>query len=1040
MGFQGEGRAALINVRVGWLVGMAALACLLFAGAARADGITNSGDDLRTGWYPDESSLTPQLVSGDTFGQLWSSPVDGQVYAQPLLSSAGTQASPTGMLIVATETNNVYGLDPVNGAQEWHEHLGTPFNPGTIQCPDIQPSIGTTATPVIDPVTNTVYMTHKAVANGQVGWYMDALDAATGNEKPGWPVALTTGSGFADNAAVTFFPRTQQQRPGLLLMNGVVYAAFGSHCDAQPFQGWVFGVSASAHRITAKWVDEDDANGGGIWESGAGIMSDGSGRILFATGNGGAPTSPAPGSSVPADCGECVMRLQVQSDGTLKAVDFFAPYDADQLDESDSDFGSGGVVGLPDQYFGTSSFPHLAVTVGKEGYVYLLNRDNLGGYDQGLGAGDKVLQRIGPRGGVWGRATVWPGDGGYVYIPTSTGSNGGGLFDVYKYGVNGSGGPSLSLAGSAPDVFGWGSGSPVVTSDGTNTGSAVVWEIWSTNRQGTGGQLRAYSPIPTGNQLQLLHAPWPIGNATNYSSPGVGAGRLYVGTRDGNVIAFGSPTPQPLSGSGLSFPRTTEGTTSAQQTLTITATQPVTVSSLAFSDPEFTYGTPAPSLPARLDAGDTLSVPVTFTPSQTGPVAGQLTATTTDGATVSFSLSGTGQAPQGLLEADPAFLSLGGTEVGGELTGTVTFSNQGARALTVSSFEPPGAPFSVSGAPQANDTIAPGASITVDVSFDPQAVGQYSDEITLSTADGQSQTVDVSASASTPGQLQFSSEAIDFGAVPVGGSASRSFTISNAGGTAVTIDKSKPPFGGAFAASPPTSLPEGTTIEPGQSVTETVTFAPASPGAAGGTWQITGDDGSGLHLVQFTGTGTAAGTGSAGSGAPPAPSGAPTPPPTPPPTPTGDAAAVAPSAPKLTGPVASTRTVSGTLITYTAMSAGVSRFVLQRITTGRRGAHGCVAVNRRNRSAARCTLYVAVVRFSHRDRLGVNRLRLGAYVASRKLVAGRYRLQSTLLDTAGAKHTFFAPLRIVLPPPVVNHAARGWEPLDALLARLVSLI
>ena len=1033
MGFPGKGRGALIKVRVGVLVGMVALACLLFAGGALADGITNSGDDLRTGWYPDESSLSPQVVSGDTFGQLWSAPVDGQVYAQPLLSTTGTTASPTGMLVVATETDNVYGLDPVNGAQQWHTNLGTPFDPGTISCPDIQPSIGTTATPVIDSSTNTVYMTHKAVANGQVGWYMDALDVATGDEKPGWPVALSTGSGFADNAAVTFFPRTQQQRPGLLLMNGIVYAAFGSHCDTQPFQGWVFGVSASAHQITAKWVDEDDTNGGGIWESGAGIMSDGSGRILFATGNGGAPSSPAPGSSVPADCGECVMRLQVQSDGTLKPVDFFAPYDATALDQSDSDFGSGGVVGLPDQYFGTSSFPHLAVTVGKEGYVYLLNRDSLGGYDQGPGAGDKVLQRLGPRGGVWGRAAVWPGDGGYVYIPTSTGSSGGGLFDVYKYGVNGSGNPSLSLAGSAPDVFGWGSGSPVITSDGTNTASAVVWDIWSTNRQGTGGQLRAYSPIPTGNQLQLLHAPWPIGDANNYSSPGVGAGRLYVGTRDGTVLAFGSPTPQPLSGSGLSFPRTTEGTTSAGQTLTITANQPVTVSSLAFSDPEFAYGTPAPTVPVTLNRGDTLSVPVTFTPSQTGPVAGQLTATTTDGATVSFSLSGTGQAPEGLLAADPAFLSLGGTEVGGELTGTVTFSNQGAGPLTVSAFDSPSAPFSVSDPPS---TIAPGDSVTVDVSFDPQAVGQYNDEIRLSTTDSQgqnpqSQTVEVSASASTPGQLQFSSEAIDFGAVAVGTTAGRTFTISNTGGTAVTIDKSKPPFGGAFAASPPTSLPEGTTIEPGQSVTETVTFAPTSLGPAGGTWQITGDDGSGLHVVQFSGTGTAPGSGSTASGAPPATSG---PPPPPPPT-TGHADVVAPSAPKLTGSVASTRTVSGTFITYTAMTAGVSRFVLQRVTVGRRGAHGCVAATARNRTRPHCTLYVVIASFAHRDRVGVNKLRLGANVALRKLSPGRYRLRSTLLDSAGAKHVFYCALRIIAPPPQLNLVR--WE---GLLFRLVSML
>ena len=223
----GKGRATLNRVFICTLAAMVAVACLVFAAGAAADGITNSGDDLRTGWYPDEGAITPQLVSGNTFGELWSAPVNGQVYAQPLLSPTGTSASPTGMLVVATETDNVYGLDPVNGAQQWTTNLGRPFNPADISCPDIQPSIGTTSTPVIDTSTKTVYLTHKAYApDNSVHWYMDALNIATGAEQPGWPVESTTG-GAADNAPVTFFPRTQQQRPGLLLMNGVVYAAFG---------------------------------------------------------------------------------------------------------------------------------------------------------------------------------------------------------------------------------------------------------------------------------------------------------------------------------------------------------------------------------------------------------------------------------------------------------------------------------------------------------------------------------------------------------------------------------------------------------------------------------------------------------------------------------------------------------------------------------------------------------------------------------------------------------------------------------------------
>src|SRR5262249_377605 len=160
--------------------------------------------------------------------------------------------------------------------------------------------------------------------------------------------------------------------------------------------------------------------------------------------------------------------------------------------------------------------------------------------------------------------------GGYVYIPTVTGQNGGGLFDAYKYGLDGSGTPSLSYVASASDVFGWGSGSPVITSDGTTSGSALVWIIWSPDRTGAGAQLRPYDPAPKSGQLvERLRA--PIGTASNYSSPGVGANRLYVGTRDGNVIAFGSPVTQPLTGASLTFPRTTIATSSDPQTLTHTA-------------------------------------------------------------------------------------------------------------------------------------------------------------------------------------------------------------------------------------------------------------------------------------------------------------------------------------------------------------------------------------------------------------------------------------------------------------------------------------
>ncbi len=495
------------------------LAAFALGSSAQAwgSGITNSGDDLRTGWYPSQGAITPQLVSGGTFGQEWSATVEGQVYAQPLLSN--------GTLLVATEKNKVYGLDPATGALKWSKplSLGTPWNPADISCGDLTPSIGVTATPVIDPSTNIAYMTHKTYASGTSGpakYFMDAVNMSTGAEEPGFPVEL---AGTAQNApGRTFTPTTQLQRPGLLLLEGVVYAAFGSHCDTPPWQGWIFGVS-TAGKVTARYVDDTTKEGAGIWQSGAGLTSDGPGTILFSTGNGGAPSTLAPGTSPPANLGESVVRVRVQPDGSLKPVDFFAPFDAPSLDEFDSDFASGGVTGLPSEYFGTAAIPHLAVADGKQGYVYLLNRDSLGGVSQGTGGSDNVVQRLGPRGGVWSRPGVWPGEGGYVYIPTSSGSSGGGHLDVYRYGLSGTGQPSLALAGSSEDAFGWGSGAPVITSEGTTSGSALVWIIWAANRTGSGGQLRAYDPVPVNGKPVLRfrrRSERPRTTASRASAPG----------------------------------------------------------------------------------------------------------------------------------------------------------------------------------------------------------------------------------------------------------------------------------------------------------------------------------------------------------------------------------------------------------------------------------------------------------------------------------------------------------------------------------------
>ncbi len=835
-----------------------ALAAPLAAPAA-GEIVTNASEDLRTGWYPNQTTLTPSLVSGGTFGQLWSTPVEGQVYAQPLLDG--------GTLIVPTEADDVYGLNASTGAVRWHTSLGTPWNASDIGCGDLSPTIGVTATPVIDTETGIAYMTHKAYLSGHSGpaaWYMDAINVGTGAEQPGFPVAL---GGTAQNAPEQRFEATTElQRPGLLLMEGVVYAAFGSDCDHTPWQGWVFGVSTGG-AVRARWVADETGNGAGIWQSGAGLTSDGPGTILLSTGNGGAPTGPIPGSSPPADLGESIVRLRVQGDGSLRATDFFAPFDATSLDEWDADFASGGVTGLPNAYFGTPAIPHLAVAVGKDGYVYLLNRDNLGGIGEGPSGSDNVVQRIGPNGGVWSRPGVWPGEGGWVYIPTASPGNSAagssGALDVYRYGVSGEGKPKLSLAGESSEAFGFSSSAPVITSSGTTAGSALVWIVWAPNGSGVGAQLRAYSTKLTNGADPEPELLWsaPVGTSAKFATPGVGNGRMYVGTRDGHVLAFGSPSTPPLSGAPVEFPTTREGD-SSQAEATLTANEAVTVTKLSSSSSQFKLGEPTPKLPATLAQGQQLHVPVTFAPSAAGPQGATLLASTSEGASASVALSGRGQSPAAKLEVSPPVLSFGGVPVGHAGYEAVTFSNVGGEPVTIEEVKPPAAPFSASELPTpGKTTIQPEKSLTIPISFEPKAASPlYKSEITLRTSTGEASTAALTGSSAAPGVLAVSSEAVSFGAVAVGQRATRSFTVSNVGESTLTIEKSKPPDGGEFAAvgELENPLPEGTSIAAGESLVETVAFAPTASGAASGAWSLTGDDGSGLHEVKFSGEGVEA--------------------------------------------------------------------------------------------------------------------------------------------------------------------------------------
>jgi Abnormal spindle-like microcephaly-assoc'd, ASPM-SPD-2-Hydin/PQQ enzyme repeat len=848
-----------------WLVLLAL--CLLGTPAAGATGITNSGSDLRDGWYSNQPRLTPDKVAATDFGTLFKHPVDGSVYAQPLVTGS--------TVIVATERNKVYALDSETGDEKWTADLGAPF-PYTLigwGCSDLTPDLGITSTPVIDTATNTIYLTHKTYAPGSTtsaAYYMDALDASTGHQRIGFPQML---DGVAQNAAPgaspqTFSATTELQRPGLLLLDGVVYAGFGSHCDISPFQGWIMGVSAATGAVKARWVALTGGDGAGIWQSGAGLMSDGSGRVFVSTGNGGAPTQPSDTPN-PARLGESVIRLGVQPDGTLKPQDFFAPSDGAHLDDYDADFASGGVTGLRDDVFGTTKYPHMAVAVGKAGYVYLLNRDDLGGVKMGTGQGDDVVARVGPYGGVWSRPGVWPGDGGWIAIPTASpaasdaGTGTSGYLKLYRYRKAADGTPSLDAPVSSTDAFGFSSGAPVITSDGVTSGTATMWIEWAPDGSGAGAQLRAYDAVPQSNKLKLRRS-FPLGKSSKFAMPGVGNGRVYVGTRDGYVLGYGAPVDAQVSAPSTTFPTTTVGQTGTASA-TLKASGTVTITGVGASPSGvFALGAGAPTFPKTLTDGQTLSVPLTFKPTAAGTIGGTLNVTVAGRPDpFAFTLTGTGQAAAALLTATPPVVSFGGTIIGQDLAGTITLGNAGDQPLQVTAVSLPGAPFTIDAPPAVGETIAPDDAHNYTVHYRPTAVGDFVDELTVTTTGG-TKTVGLSGSAGIGPRLELSGGGWDFGDVPVGSSATRLLTLTNTGDSPMTITRSKPPTGGPFTVLD--ALDEGTTIPVGESRSIRVKFTPTTSGPASASWSLNVGDGAGARSIPMTGVGRRPGHLTVGAG------------------------------------------------------------------------------------------------------------------------------------------------------------------------------
>lgn len=538
---------------------------------ARADLTTISGGALRQGWVSNETALTPAAVAGGLHLTLDTALGSaGQLYGEPLV--IGSE------VIVATETDWVYAVNRYTGAVIWSTSLGTPEPATQVNCTDVSPDLGVTSTPVYDSATSTIYVaarTWNGTTAASALWKVHALSLTSGAETVGWPAVLDNTLTASNDSQLHFDPTHHLQRPGLLLMGGRVFASFASSCDNLPYQGWIAGVPTSGAPTPLMWTAEPTATDaqpqaeGGIWMSGGGLMSDGAGRIFLSTGNGHCATlppaatdecfSPAVGPGTPTsgttDLAESAVRLQVQGDGTLTAVDHFTPFDAPTESSQDGDLGSSGVTALSDNFGNVPGHPHLLVLGSKSGRDYLLDRDALGGRGQGPNNTDTgvVAETLGAAGPVFGHPAIWPGDGGYIYFPgfsLNPCPNYTCGLDAYQVHVT-NGVVSLDRAGTASTPVGFGTGSPVVSSNGTASGTALVWQVEMPNTTGeTVPELRTYLPVPnstTHHLTMVAHIPLPH-RVDKFIVPTIDRGQVFIGTADGHLLAYEACSGTPLAG------------------------------------------------------------------------------------------------------------------------------------------------------------------------------------------------------------------------------------------------------------------------------------------------------------------------------------------------------------------------------------------------------------------------------------------------------------------------------------------------------------
>ncbi len=486
-------------------------------------------DNARTGANLLEPTLNPRNVNVNQFGRLATLPVDGDVYAQPLylpnveIAGKGTY----NVVFIATEHDTVYAFDAAGSATPlWQASFLKPdksvttISSGDVNCPFIQPEIGITSTPVIDPQTHTIFVLARTMEASNGHWVyrqkLHALDLATGSEKFGGPVNIRaqakSGSFLGIQSRVDFDPLKENQRAALLLTHGNVYVTWASSCDVGPYYGWVMAYDAHTLAQSGVLNVSPAAGESGIWQSDAGPAADTEGNVYVITGNG--KFTAADGGR---DFGDSVLKLSLTSKG-IEIRDYFTPFDEAQLNATDGDFGSGSPVLLPDQ---PGPHPHLVLAAGKAAKIYELDRDHLGGFHKGDDS--NAVQVLGAGAQSFGAPAYW---NGHVYYFLS--------HDVLRDYALQRGRLSPEPVAKGPTQFSDPGATPTISADRTR--NAIVWVLSSKTWDGPDQNAILFAYDATSVARELYNSDQNpardrAGRALRFAIPTVANGRVYVATK-----------------------------------------------------------------------------------------------------------------------------------------------------------------------------------------------------------------------------------------------------------------------------------------------------------------------------------------------------------------------------------------------------------------------------------------------------------------------------------------------------------------------------